>query len=54
LYAMNRVHHSSISLGSSMRLPNVDTERTEMQRILSNQTISLDKAVINDTTKYFL
>jgi hypothetical protein len=54
LYAMNRVHHSSVSLGFSMRLPNVDEERKEMQRILSNQTISLDKAVINDTTKYFL
>ena len=53
LYAMNRVHHSSISLGSSMRLPNVDTERKEMQVLLKKQII-IDPELINNQELYFL
>ena len=53
LYAMNRVHHSSDSLGCSMHIPNVDEQRREMKKILYNDKISYPDLIENDSL-YFL
>ena len=54
LYAMDRVHHSSVSLGFGMRIPNVDNERTEMQEILRKSNIIINPSLIEDSSLYFL
>ena len=53
LYTMNRVHHSSVSLGFSMRMPVVENERKEMQELLKKQII-IDPELINNKELYFL
>lgn len=54
LYAMDRVHHSSVSLGFTMRIPNVFEQQKEMKKILSEQTFALSSDLIENSSLYFL
>ena len=62
LYAINRIHHSSVSLGWSMRLPDANTEMIEMKKILHEYNkkestilvVKLDEATISNNTLFFL
>ena len=55
LYAMNRVHHSSISLGFSMIVPKVDAERTDMKKMLLNhKTLKVEHTLIENDDLFFL
>jgi len=68
LYAINRVHHSSVALGSYMRLPKKDEQLIEMREKLMEiyingikelnffQTIDLTNEInlINNNSLYFL
>ncbi len=54
LYAMDRVHHSSVSLSFGMRTPNVYEERKEMQEILSKSNLGINPSLIENSSLYFL
>jgi hypothetical protein len=49
LYAVNRVHHSSISFGFAMRMPNIAEEKKNMKAKLKNITVAeLEKMQIKN------
>lgn len=54
LYAMDRIHHSSIALGCCMRPPNIEEERKEMKDYLSKHMFALPQDVIQNDSLYFL
>lgn len=54
LFAMDRIHHSSVSLGFGMRIPNVIEQRTEMQDILKNSNLGISPSLIENLSLYFL
>jgi len=54
LFAMDRVHHSSVSLGFAMRIPNVFEQRKEMQEILRKSNIIINPSLIENSSLYFL
>lgn len=54
LFAMDRVHHSSVSLGYGMRIPNVFEQRNEMQDILKNSDLGINPSLIENSSLYFL
>jgi hypothetical protein len=54
LYAMNRVHHSSIALGFAMRIPDVMEQRKEMKIILGDHINPLPQYLIGNDSLYFL
>ena len=54
LFAMDRVHHSSVSLGFYMRIPNVFEERKEMQDILRKSEFGINQSLIENSSLYFL
>ena len=54
LYAVDRVHHSSIAFGNSMRVPDVVEQRNEMKEILAKQSFNLHPSLIENSSLYFL
>ena len=54
LYALDRVHHSSVSLGFAMRIPDVVEQRKEMQDILSKSDLGINSRLIENSSLYFL
>lgn len=54
LYALDRVHHSSVSLGFTMHIPNVIDERKEMKIILSEKMNGLTPELIANDSLYFI
>ena len=54
LFAIDRVHHDSVSLGFRIRTPNVYEERKEMQEILKNSDLGVSPSLIENSSLYFL
>ena len=54
LYAMNRIHHSSVSLGFAMRIPDVAEQFTKMQAHLRESELNITPQLIENRSLFFL